>query len=74
MKASEWEFKGYIPDIEDIEALNKIRKIFFDSIVKNPWLNKCNEAERKISIFDSGFWRGIDWAKNKNKTDGSYIS
>jgi len=61
MKASDWEFKKFIPDLEDMEAEAK---------AGNQFLNKMKNVEYiipapEVHAFTCGFFRGCAWMKAK---------
>lgn len=64
MKAKDWEFDRdkYIPSLEDLAAIQKVRQRWFDFCDK---LN-MNPIEESTSSFDAGFWRGVAWVMAKH--------
>ena len=62
MKAEDWDFDKYLPNLEDLKAIEKERKKWFtfcDKLQMNP-------IEESTSSFDAGFWRGIAWCMAKH--------
>lgn len=57
MKAKNWKFSRYVPDIEDVDAQCNAREAYFSL----PPVRGRNDAEELMDAFDSGFIRGIAW-------------
>ncbi len=65
MKAKDWEFEKFIPDLEDVDAEDKAHFNYF--IESNlSYLNKMNESEERMHIFRLAFVRGCAWMKAKH--------
>jgi hypothetical protein len=63
VKANEWKFDRYIPDKEDVEALDKSLTELFQvheqrHVVMNP-------SEERVYFFNAGFYRGIKWVMDR---------
>jgi hypothetical protein len=62
VKAEDWDFDKYIPNLEDLKAIQKERERWFrfcDKLQMNP-------IEESTSSFDAGFWRGLTWCMAKH--------
>lgn len=65
MKGKDWKFKGFIPDMNDLDAKLSAWNQFRELEKRNPL--KMNDAEREIFLFCCGFNRGAAWMKDKMK-------
>ena len=60
MKGKDWKFDGWVPDLDDVDAQLKA----LDGYFEKP-LPIMNQAEATIHAFNSGFYRGCGWHRDR---------